>query len=233
MGEKSRLVIQPKYAFKSAGNPELGVPSDAVVEYIITMKNFEKADVDSENYEYVMKQGKTFKDKGTEYFKAGKYALSCKMYKNATVQLSKSCNYLIANIHTCVLKVKIIFEWYVKILDLDGEENADERNALLLSVHLNLALCYLKIDPVQPFKARDCAVKALELDPKNVKGLFRKGQALQGIGENNEAIEAYLQVLEIEPENKVCDKSVFFCGFYGLGYIWKTSFLLFNIYFVK
>ena len=73
----------------------------------------------------------------------------------------------------------------------------------MVSVHLNLALCYLKFNPVNSFEARSSAQSALEIEPNNVKGLFRKGQALQAMGECNEAILAFQQVVEIEPENKV------------------------------
>lgn len=41
-GEKSRLIIQPKYAFGSQGNAEFNIPPNAVVEYIVTLKSFEK-----------------------------------------------------------------------------------------------------------------------------------------------------------------------------------------------
>lgn len=79
----------------------------------------------------------------------------------------------------------------------------DVRINLLLSVYLNLALCYLKFTPVNSFEARDNANEALKIEPNNVKGLFRKGQALQAMGECNEAIEEFQRVIEIEPENKV------------------------------
>ena len=44
-GEKSRIVLKPKYAFKSEGNPALGIPPDAVIEYEVELKNFEKVGV--------------------------------------------------------------------------------------------------------------------------------------------------------------------------------------------
>lgn len=40
-------------------------------------------------------------------------------------------------------------------------------------MHLNLALCYLKLDKV--IDARHECEKVLEADPENVKALFRKG----------------------------------------------------------
>lgn len=95
IGETSKLVIQPRYAFKSTGNKEFGVPPDAVVEYVVTLKNFEKSYDEAFEYEHIIKQGKLFKDKGTEYFKAGKYLLAVKMYKTAVKYLTKTSNYIL------------------------------------------------------------------------------------------------------------------------------------------
>ena len=59
---------------------------------------------------------------------------------------------------------------------LEGEDE-EKRKSLLLAAHLNMALCHLKIgDPMRAIQASD---KALELDEKNVKGLFRRGQVKQ------------------------------------------------------
>lgn len=41
-GETSRVTIKPQYAFGTQGNTELGIPPNATVEYIITLKTFEK-----------------------------------------------------------------------------------------------------------------------------------------------------------------------------------------------
>ena len=54
------------------------------------------------------------------------------------------------------------------------DEKAKERDALILASYLNQAMCYLKLEDFK--NAREMSDKALELDPKNDKGLFRKGQ---------------------------------------------------------
>lgn len=41
-GEKSRLKIASKFAFKDEGKPEFGIPPNADVEYTIRLINFEK-----------------------------------------------------------------------------------------------------------------------------------------------------------------------------------------------
>lgn len=41
-GEKSRLLIKSKYAFKEQGNPKYNIPPNADVEYEVELQNFEK-----------------------------------------------------------------------------------------------------------------------------------------------------------------------------------------------
>lgn len=41
-GEKSRLLIKSKYAFKEQGNPKYNIPPDADVEYEVELQNFER-----------------------------------------------------------------------------------------------------------------------------------------------------------------------------------------------
>lgn len=59
------------------------------------------------------------------------------------------------------------------ILGLDVEMKA-ESHSVLLAGHLNLAMAYLKLK--NSAEARDHASKALEMDKKNIKGFFRRGQ---------------------------------------------------------
>ncbi|CAB3226989.1 unnamed protein product [Arctia plantaginis] len=189
--EKSRLTIQPKYAFKSEGDAELGVPPNTAVEYIVKLIKFENTKQDwlldpSEKIE----QSKISKEKGTNYFKAGKLQLAIKMYKRVVSLLEN----IIDNVNEPLL--------------VQEKKEAPE---LLLSVHLNLALVYLKLTPIDYFEAKDHAVKALKYDEKNVKGLFRKGQAVLGLGDAEEALKAFEKVLEIEPQNKAAANQVLVC----------------------
>lgn len=41
-GEKSRLKIKSKYAYKNVGKPEFDIPPNATVEYTVELKSFEK-----------------------------------------------------------------------------------------------------------------------------------------------------------------------------------------------
>ncbi|GJQ77441.1 FKBP59 [Trypoxylus dichotomus] len=183
-GETSRLTIKPKYAFGNDGNEEFDIPPNATIQYTVTLKSFEKAkeswSLDSEEK---VQQGKLFKEKGTNYFKAGKLHLATKMYK----------------------KVQ-------SFLDFDKGEDpySEDRRALILSSNLNLALCYLKLD--EPFEAKNSATSALEIDPKNEKALFRRGQAYLAIGEPQLALDDFKALLLIEPNNSAAKAQLAVCN---------------------
>ncbi|GBP52482.1 Xylulose kinase [Eumeta japonica] len=187
--EKSRLTIQPKYGFKSEGNAELGVPPNTAVEYIVKLNNFEKAKESwAMDGSEKLDQAKIYKEKGTNYFKSNKFQLAIKMYKRVDSLLNDIPE------------------------DMgESEENKQQAKELLLSAHLNLSLVYLKVTPVHHFEARDHANKALKYDSNNVKGLFRRGQALLGLGEAELAMKDFQNVLNVEPNNKAAANQIIIC----------------------
>nr|QBH73881.1 fk506-binding protein [Brunneria borealis] len=184
-GEKSRIVIKSKYAFKAEGKPEFNIPPNSDIEYEVEMKNFEKAkeswSLDSAEK---LEQARFFKEKGTKYFKAEKYNLAIKMYK----------------------KVVGFTEFDT---GFEGE-NEKDRKSLLLSGYLNLALCYLKLS--EHVEAREHCDKALGIEPKSEKGLFRRGQANLGMGEPERAKVDFEAVLQLEPNNKAAATHIVLCN---------------------
>ncbi|XP_046394110.1 peptidyl-prolyl cis-trans isomerase FKBP4 isoform X2 [Ischnura elegans] len=184
-GEKSLLKMKPQYAFKDKGHAEYNIPPNAEVEYEVELKNFEKA---KESWELdcdgKLEQAGLFKEKGTNYFKAGKIDKALKQYKK-------------------------IIKFIEHETGFEGDKNT-ERRAVLLATHLNLAMCYLKLD--ECVEARDQCNKALEIDSQNVKGLFRRGQALLNIGEPELGRKDFEEVLKIEPNNKAAANQIILCA---------------------
>ncbi|KAJ8969796.1 hypothetical protein NQ317_003301 [Molorchus minor] len=181
--ETSRLVIKPKYAFGKTGSAEFNIPPDATVEYIVTLNNFEKTKESwSMDIEEKIEQAKMYKEKGTNYFKAGKYELAVKVYKKIG-----------------------------SILDQEKDEiHAEEIKSLLLASHLNVALCQLKLKDY--FEAKSAANSALQLDPNNEKALFRRGQALLNIGEAEAAFKDFQECLKVDPNNNAAKTQLAICS---------------------
>jgi len=69
-GERSRILISPKYGFGLEGKPELGVPPNTDLIYDLTLTKFEKA---KESWEMTdeerMKESHNVKESGNMYFK--------------------------------------------------------------------------------------------------------------------------------------------------------------------
>lgn len=100
LGEKSRLTLQPRYAFKSEGNKEMGVPPNSVVEYVVKLTSFEKAKESwAMDGEEKLEQAKIAKEKGTSYFKSNKFQLAIKKYK-------KVVSLLDGNYFICLIRLQ-------------------------------------------------------------------------------------------------------------------------------
>lgn len=131
-----------------------------------------------------IEQANIYKNQGTTYFKANKYSLAIKMYRKVG-----------------------------KLLDCaeDFEEDLEtERDNLIVSAQLNLALCYLKTD--QNVEAKDACNEALELSPQNEKALFRRGQAYLGLASPEIAIKDFEEVLKIDEKNTAAAKQIGICN---------------------
>lgn len=184
-GECSVLKLAPKYAFGDAGKPDANIPPNAEVEYELTLLNFEKAkeswELDSKEK---LEQANCFKTKGTNYFKAGKYALAVKQYQK-----------IITFIENCT-----------------GLEAEDEKlqQQLMLAGHLNLAMAYLKMNDC--LLAEKSCDKALEIEATNEKGLFRRGMARIGLNELDSAKDDFNAVLKVDPSNKAAANQIIICN---------------------
>ncbi|KAL6257206.1 hypothetical protein P5V15_012134 [Pogonomyrmex californicus] len=185
-GEKSRLLIKSKYAFKEQGNPDYNIPPNADVEYEVELQNFEKeTSIWSMKASEKIEQARMQKEKATKYLTSDKIQLAIKV-------LPKVHKYL---------NVAADFE--------NDPDLKKERDNLLIATHLNLALCYQKID--EPYLAKNECIKALEVDPLNEKALFRKGLANIRLGSPEVAIKDFQEVLKIQPKNTAASKQILIC----------------------
>ncbi|KAK3549007.1 hypothetical protein QTP70_025087 [Hemibagrus guttatus] len=186
-GEVSLFTIKPKYGFGNTGKPKFNIPPDATLQYKIALTQFEKAKESWEmNSSEKLEQGVIVKEKGTQYFKDGKY-------KQAIVQYKR------------------IVSWLEHESSLEGEDE-EKAKVLRLAAHLNLAMCYLKLQ--EPSPAFENCDKALELDANNEKALFRRGEALFVMKEFDRARGDFQRVVQLYPTNKAAKNQVLLCQKY-------------------
>ncbi|XP_022610153.1 peptidyl-prolyl cis-trans isomerase FKBP4 [Seriola dumerili] len=183
-GEEALFNIKPKYGFGNAGNAKYNIPGGATLQYKIKLTAFEKAKESWEmNTVEKLEQGGIVKEKGTQYFKEGKY-------KQASVQYKR------------------IVSWLEHESGL-SEEDEKKAKALRLAAHLNLAMCFLKLQ--EPNQALENCDKALELDGSSEKALFRRGEALFGMKEFDRARDDFQRVVQLYPANKAAKSQVVLC----------------------
>ncbi|XP_052008221.1 peptidyl-prolyl cis-trans isomerase FKBP4-like [Xyrauchen texanus] len=183
-GEEALFTIKPKYGFGTAGSEQFNIPPGATLQYKITLKAFEKAKESWEmNSIEKLEQSAFVKEKGTQYFKEGKY-------KQAAVQYKR------------------IVSWLEHESSLQGEEE-EKAKALRLAAHLNLAMCYLKLQ--DPNLALENCDSALELNANNEKALFRRGEALVFMKEFDRARADFQHVAQLYPANKAAKSQILLC----------------------
>ncbi|NWI12793.1 FKBP4 isomerase, partial [Crypturellus soui] len=182
--EESVFYLKPNYGFGSAGKEKFQIPPDAELQYEVKLINFEKAKESWEmKTEEKLEQSSIVKERGTQYFKEGKY-------KRATLQYKK------------------IVSWLEHESGLSDEEDAKAKS-LRLAAHLNLAMCHLKLKEYS--QALENCNKALELDSSNEKGLFRRGEAHLAVNDFELARDDFQKVIQLYPSNKAAKVQLITC----------------------
>ena len=213
-GEVASVTVKHPYAYGHVGNAELAVPGGADLVYRLTLEDFEQA-----KYKYEMNNAEKLdfaekaKEMGTDYFKAGKYELAAKKYKQITEYLEPEGEEMddkmdddMDDDSDAEDKEPVEEKKVEKVVDPDFNKKSAE---LIVAGFSNQALCYLKLSQgMDAFKACESALK---LDPSNIKALFRRGQASEMNQEFEEAIGYYKAVLEVDPKNTVAANKVKFC----------------------
>eukprot|EP00177_Eucheuma_denticulatum_P000923 GFKZ01001677.1.p1 GENE.GFKZ01001677.1~~GFKZ01001677.1.p1 ORF type:complete len:600 (+),score=118.81 GFKZ01001677.1:319-2118(+) len=181
LNESAIVAIAPTHAFKTAPGlltEELrgkGFTADAPILVEILLTKFEKAkDVWSMSFEEKVENMKTLKQRGNDLFKAGRFSTAKKSYDRAVAFFDSPTSDLSPE-----LKSKV--------------------NDLLVSCHLNLAVCNNKLGDIQ--KVMSHCKKALDIQPSNVKALYHQGCAYLTLEDFYNANSSLKYALELSPGN--------------------------------
>ncbi|XP_071350129.1 peptidyl-prolyl cis-trans isomerase FKBP5 [Trachinotus anak] len=183
-GECCLLYLKPKYGFGSEGKPEYKIGPDKDIVYEVTLKDFQRA---KESWEMDLKEkldlAAGVKHKGNQYFKTGRYFQAVVQYQRIVSWLEMECG--------------------------TGIEQQKRIHDFILTAHLNLALCFLRIKEFS--QAVENCNKVIELDESNEKALYRRGEARLLRNEFSLALTDFQQVLQVNPSNRAARAQISIC----------------------
>lgn len=175
-GEVALVTVGPQYGFGSKEQQlPLGVvPPNSTLVYEVELVAFEKAKETWEmNNDEKVEAALHRKEKGNKAYKEGKLERATRQYDQA-----------------------------VQVIQYDKDYSDDQKKRskeVKKSCYLNLAQCWLKRSNCKEVCKN--VEKVLEMDPMNVKAMYRRAQAYL---HNSDFVEAELDIkkgLEVEPEN--------------------------------
>ncbi|XP_063812219.1 inactive peptidyl-prolyl cis-trans isomerase FKBP6 isoform X2 [Pseudophryne corroboree] len=180
-GEISRYLFSPNYAYGALGCPPLILPSATVLFEVELLDFLDTAESDTFcslplyvqstfPVEKVCNVAATERQFGNYLFKRNRFHDAKDRYKRAS---------------SCLCR------------DVASEEENRQLDAARLLVYLNLGLTYLKLE--HPSRTIIWCEKALAIDCKNVKALFRCGQACLEMREYERARNFLLRAQMLQP----------------------------------
>uniref|UniRef100_A0A3Q1FDR1 peptidylprolyl isomerase n=1 Tax=Acanthochromis polyacanthus TaxID=80966 RepID=A0A3Q1FDR1_9TELE len=183
-GECCILYLKPKYGFGSEGKPEYKIGPDKDVVYEVALKDFQRA---KESWEMDLSEKLDLvgdvKNKGNQYFKAGRYYQAIIQYQRIVSWLEMECG--------------------------AGVEQQKRIQDCIVTAHLNLALCFLRIKEFS--QVIDNCNKVIELDKGNEKALYRRGEARLLRNEFSLAMADFQQVLQVNSSNRAARAQISIC----------------------
>ncbi|KAL3872386.1 hypothetical protein ACJMK2_040315 [Sinanodonta woodiana] len=146
----------------------------------IELKSFENRHIWKLSLEEKFSVAKNHKAKGVELFNNGNFEQSFKRF-------SKGLRYLISMTPNSQIPSSV----------------SSEFKLLRCHCYLNMAACQLKYNNFSAAKAN--CTKALNIEPQNVKGLYRRAQAYLELGDLYSARNDLLMAIKIEPGSKAVE----------------------------
>lgn len=98
---------------------------------------------------------------------------------------------------------------YLKTPTYTDEGEKKKAEELKSSAQSNVALCHLKLN--EYVECIGACEKALEIDAKNEKILFRRGQSQMALSNYDEAVADFQEVIKLNPENSAAKQSIQTC----------------------
>ncbi|NWH62944.1 FKBP6 isomerase, partial [Geococcyx californianus] len=182
-GEVAKFVFTPNYAYGQMGCPPL-IPPNATVVFEVELLDFLDSHESDTFFELTAEQQAAFPlqkvlNVAETEREFGNYFYRKQLFKHAKYRYKRA----------------------LSILDRSPSSEVEQcqLSASKLLVLLNLSLTYLKLDG--PVQALAYGEKALDIDQRNAKALFRCGQACLHMTEYERARDFLVRAQHIEPFN--------------------------------
>ena len=153
------------------------------------------------------------KAQGNEAFKAGDYKQAMVHYHQVAAAPPAHPSHLQLHACACTMQIYMYVHGFSEGSSSSGGQSMPGQTTKPVSpetmaqikelkvVHFsNLAMCHMKLGNVQ--KARDNSSKALAIDGKHMKSLFRRGKCNAALGALDEAKVDLDCIMSMEPENR-------------------------------
>ncbi|KAL3678473.1 hypothetical protein R1sor_021429 [Riccia sorocarpa] len=169
-GEISVITSTSQYAYDNFPRPP-GVPEGAFVAWEVELIDFVKTkDWTGLNFREIMEDADRQKTTANRLFKERKYVHAKNKYDH------------------------ILREF--KHVNPDGEEEVKELSDMQISIQLNVAACWQKLEDHK--KAIEVCEKVLEGNPHHVKALFRRGTSYTATGDYELARKDFNEMVKID-----------------------------------
>ncbi|KAK3098112.1 hypothetical protein FSP39_016207 [Pinctada imbricata] len=182
VGQVIELITDARYAYGELGR-DPDIPGNATITYTIELlsKDYPK-DLDTMAVSERLELGEKKRERGNYLFSRHDYVGAINSYSKA-----------------------------VKILDpesvSDSVENLQQLLENRLKCYNNMAACQLKTGIFDAAKTSCRSV--LDVQPDNVKALFRMGKACAGKGETKDAVQYMRKAQKLEPDTKIINQELF------------------------
>uniref|UniRef100_A0A915E237 peptidylprolyl isomerase n=1 Tax=Ditylenchus dipsaci TaxID=166011 RepID=A0A915E237_9BILA len=185
-GEKCKVVLKGNtFNYGSHAPKEFDLPVNADVTFTLFLKDFEKLKASWELTDAErLELAQVSKDRGTKFLNEGKLQLALTKYSHIATLLEHS-------------------------KPQETEEFGEKFENMFIAGQLNCSLVNLKMNETAEC-IKNCE-KVLEKNPKHVKALYRKAQALQQRKDYDEAISVYHKVSELDPDSKAALQQIAAC----------------------
>jgi peptidylprolyl isomerase len=189
-GEKAILRMSPSYAYGDEGQPPK-IPGGATLEYEVELISWDPKLKEPEEMTVVERSKHVQKCKllGNNAFKQQDWPFAVYAYEEGIKYISYEPG------RDGIRDINF---------DHGGAEQLEEDHHLLVALLTNLAACYLKVGDES--RAADRCTEALNLQPENMKALFRRSQARFALGDWDRVMADVSRMLELEPQNKAVEQ---------------------------